>query len=79
MNSLGYELLQGDRVRNAIEIFKLNIKEFPDSYNVYDSMGEAYAIAGENDLAIKNYKKSLELNPQNKNAEDMIKKIEEKK
>jgi len=79
LNSLGYELLQGDRVKDAIVIFKLNIKEYPDSYNVYDSMGEAYSIAGENDLAIKNYKKSLEINPKNKNAEDMIKKIEEKK
>lgn len=79
LNTLGYQLLQGKRIKDAIEIFKLNIKEYPNSYNVYDSMGEAYAMDGNNELAIKNYKKSLELNPQNKNAEEMIKKIQEKK
>src|SRR5438034_420044 len=33
--------------------------------NTYDSLGEAYGVAGEKDLAIKNYEKSIELNPKN--------------
>jgi len=79
LNTLGYELLKSNRIKDAIAIFKLNIKEYPDSYNVYDSMGEAYMDDGQNDLAIENYEKSLELNPKNDNAKQMIKKINDKK
>ncbi|MBN1270673.1 MAG: tetratricopeptide repeat protein [Candidatus Aminicenantes bacterium] len=46
---------------------------FPDSANLYDSLGEAYLIQGNKDMAIKNYKKSLELNPDNQNAAKMLK------
>lgn len=60
-------------------MFKLNVALFPDSFNVYDSLGEAYMVAGERELAIKNYKKSLELNPNNTNAAKMLKKIKERK
>ena len=79
LNTLGYELLKSNRIKDAIAIFKLNIKEYPDSFNVYDSMGEAYMDDGQNDLAIENYEKSLELNPKNDNAKQMIKKINDKK
>jgi len=75
LNSLGYELIKGDRVKDAIEIFKLNIKEYPESFNVYDSMGEAYMIDGQDDLAIENYEESLDINPKNDNAKKMIDKI----
>lgn len=78
LNSLGYELIKGNRVKDAIEIFKLNIKEYPDSYNVYDSMGEAYMIDGQDDLAIENYEKSLDINPKNDNAKKMLEKINSK-
>jgi peptidylprolyl isomerase len=78
LNTLGYQLLQIGRTKDAIEIFKLNIKQFPNSFNVYDSMGEAYMIDKNKELAVKNYEKSLELNPKNKNAEEMIKKLNEK-
>ncbi len=79
LNTLGYDLLKGSRVKDAIEIFKLNIEQFPNSFNVYDSMGEALAVDGQIDMAINNYKKSLEINPQNKNAEEMIQKLNDKK
>ncbi|MGH9906168.1 MAG: DUF3471 domain-containing protein [Pyrinomonadaceae bacterium] len=46
--------------------------------NTYDSLGEAYMVNGDKELAIQNYKKSLELNPQNTNAVDMIKRLESK-
>ncbi len=58
-----------------IEIFKLNGEAFPQSSNVYDSLGEAYMINGDKELAIKNYEKSVELNPQNTGGIEMLKKL----
>jgi CubicO group peptidase (beta-lactamase class C family) len=75
INSLGYEYLQAGKLKEAIEIFKLNVTAFPQSFNVYDSLGEAYAAAGERDLAIKNYEKSLELNPKSQSGIDALKKL----
>ncbi|MCK4226548.1 tetratricopeptide repeat protein [candidate division WOR-3 bacterium] len=60
-------------------MFKLNVALFPDFFNVYDSLGEAYMVAGEKELAIKNYKKSLELNPNNADAAEILKKTKERK
>jgi CubicO group peptidase (beta-lactamase class C family) len=68
LNRLGYELLQGKKVTEAIEIFKLNVEAYPQSANVYDSLGEAYMIHGDKELSIAAYKKSLELDPKNMNA-----------
>jgi tetratricopeptide (TPR) repeat protein len=48
---------------------------YPNSYNVYDSYGEACFINGDYNEAIKNYKRSIELNPNNTNAIEMLKKI----
>ncbi len=78
LNNLGYQLLGMKKIKEAIEIFKLNVDVFPESSNVYDSLGEAYLINGDKELAIKNYEKSLELNPDNKNAIEMLKKLQEK-
>ena len=75
MNNAGYELLQAGKVKEAIEVFKLNVNAFPKSANVYDSLGEAYMKDGNKELAIENYKKSLELNPGNQGAVDMLKKM----
>jgi tetratricopeptide (TPR) repeat protein len=79
INSLGYILLRDDKTEEAIAIFKLNVSEHPKSWNVYDSLGEAYMKQGEKELAIENYQKSLELNPNNQNGKDMLKKLEVKK
>jgi dienelactone hydrolase len=79
LNVLGYTLLGEKRVKEAIEIFKLNVAVYPEAFNTYDSLGEAYLMNGERELAIKNYKKSLELNPQNTNATEALKKIEQPK
>jgi len=68
--------LQGGRIEDAIIILKLNSEVYPESFNVYDSLGEAYMIAGEKELAIENYKKSLELNPDNSNAVEMLNELE---
>ena len=78
INALGYALLQRKRLRDAIEVFKLNTEDHPQSFNAYDSLGEAYMTNGDRELAIKNYKRSLELNPGNTNAAEMLKKLENK-
>ncbi len=76
LNTFGYQLLQNGNVDEAIKIFKVNAESFPKSFNVYDSLGEAYAAKGDKENAIKNYKKSLELNPDNENAKDMLQKLQ---
>ena len=75
LNHLGYQLLQGGKVDAAIAIFRLNADAFPKSANVYDSMGEAYMNHGDRTLAIKNYERSLALNPANDNASKMLAKL----
>ncbi len=75
INSLGYMLLRDGRTEEAIEMFKLNVIEHPGSWNVYDSLGEAYMNHGEKELAVGNYQKSLELNPNNENGKAMLKKL----
>ncbi len=75
VNLLGYQLLNANRTKEAIEVFKFNVSVFPQSGNVYDSLGEAYMKAGENEKAVENYSKSLTLDPANKNAEEMLKKL----
>jgi tetratricopeptide (TPR) repeat protein len=72
LNELGYQLLYINRYKDALKIFKLNVAEYPQAFNPYDSLGEAYMIVGIKSLALKYYKKSLELNPQNINAVQMI-------
>lgn len=80
LNMLGYYLLQEMKnIKDAIEIFKLNVKAHPEDANAYDSLAEAYAKSGERELAIKNYAKSLELNPQNTNAIKKLNELIEKK
>ena len=76
LNSLGYQLLNDERVEDAIKIFTLLVSEFPNSANAYDSLGEAYLKNDNRVLAIKNYEKSLALNPKNENAERVIVDIE---
>jgi len=75
LNTLGYELLTEKQYGAATEVFIKNVKLFPNSANTYDSLGEAYMKAGNKELAIKNYKKSLELNPDNDNAEKMLEQL----
>ena len=75
MNGVGYQLLGMKKVKKAIEVFKLNVEAFPQSANVYDSLGEAYMMNGDKELAIKNYEKSIELNPQNTGGIETLKKL----
>lgn len=79
LNNLGYKYLQEENIKEAIILFKLNTTAFPKSGNTFDSLGEAYLKDGQVDLAITNYKKSLELDPNNENARKVLKEIEELK
>ena len=79
LNGLGYILLSSGQTQDAIAVFRRNVHEYPKSANVYDSLGEAYMKAGKKDLAIQNYETSLQLNPKNQNAMDMLKKLKEMK
>jgi predicted negative regulator of RcsB-dependent stress response len=63
LNNYGYQLLNQGDVDKAIEILALNTKRHPESANVWDSLGEAYATKGDKKNAITNFKKSLALNP----------------
>ena len=77
LNRLGYQLLGLEKVDEAIEIFKLNVEVYPTSSNAYDSLGEAYMNNNQKELSVKNYEKSIELNPKNANAIKMLKKLNE--
>jgi tetratricopeptide (TPR) repeat protein len=74
LNSLGYLLIDQNKLQEAINIFKLNVLLFPNVSNVYDSLAEAYEKSGDKDNAMKNFLKALELDPQ---AENAMKKVRE--
>jgi len=76
LNRLGYQLLRSGKPKEAIEIFKLNVEAYPQAYNTYDSLAEAYMTVNERELAIQNYKKSIELNPKNTNGVEALKRLE---
>jgi len=76
INMMGYQLLGQEQPQLAIAVLELNAKTYPESSNVYDSLGEAYMNDGQIELAIKNYRKSLELDPGNGNAQQMIKQMQ---
>ncbi|MCH7496059.1 MAG: c-type cytochrome [Candidatus Marinimicrobia bacterium] len=78
LNNLGYAVLS-ENPEGAVKVFKLNSKEYPKSGNVWDSLADGYMLNGDNKKAKKYYKKSLKLNPDNQNAKDMLKKLEESK
>ena len=75
LNQLGYQLLTKGETKDAIQVFQMNVEEYPKSWNCYDSLGEGYMKAGQKELAIQNYTKSIELNPDNKNGIEMLKKL----
>ncbi|MEM8484897.1 MAG: serine hydrolase [Bacteroidota bacterium] len=72
MNGLGYALLQQDKVDAAVAMFTLNTETYPDAFNTWDSLGEAYMERGDHEKAIAHYEKSLTLNPRNENAKEKL-------
>ena len=76
MNIVSYKLLLSDRTKEASEVLKVAIEVFPNAFNLYDSYGEVLLILGEKEKAIWNYKKSVELNPNNHNGIRILKELE---
>ncbi len=71
----GYQRLNNNDFVHAIEIFTENVKNNPQSANAYDSLGEAYMKSGNKNSAIKNYEKSIKLDPHNQNAVHMLQEL----
>lgn len=75
MNVFGYALLGKNRVTDAIEVFKLNTEAYPNSANVYDSLGDAYQAAGRKDEAIRSYERALSIDPNYPSSLENLKKL----
>jgi len=75
INGIGYYALGKKNFEGAIAVFSLNCDLYPESWNVYDSLAEAYFMSGNTMAAIENYKRSIELNPGNHNGKQMLEKL----
>lgn len=72
LNNIGYFLLASEDKPAALGLFRLITKYYSNSWNAYDSLAEAEAVNGYMEAAIRDYKKSLALNPKNDNARRQI-------
>lgn len=75
LNTYGYVLLAQDKTEEAILVFTINTLAYPKDAGPYDSLGEAYKEIGNNDLAIENYKKALELDPESETAKEALEEL----
>jgi len=76
LNNLGLQLVFDPKTSGyGINIFLLATSLYPNSWNLYDSLAEAYLFLGDTSYAISNFKKSLDLNPQNQNAIDRLEQL----
>ena len=75
-NALGYRLLQESHPESAVFVLEKTVGLYPESWNAWDSLGEVAAKAGRKEQAIASYRKSLELNPNNKNGRAMLDQLE---
>jgi hypothetical protein len=78
LNQRGHQYLEANKIKEAIGLFSISVAIFPDSWNAYDSLGEAYVAAGDIESAKLNYRRSLELNPGNQNAINVLKALEKR-
>lgn len=77
-NRLGYKMIKGQKIDEAIEIFKINTKMYPNSSNTYDSLADGYLKKNDTVNAIINYKKALSINPENRSSKRNLDKITKK-
>ena len=75
LNRMGYNYMRVNKISQAKEIFKINIVLYPKNSLVYDSMGDAFKKEKDTLKAIEFYKKSLAINPENKNSLKNLKKL----
>lgn len=78
LNDVAYMLLNLKKQEKALEVFQFNTKEHPESWNVWDSLGEGYENFGDAKNAIINYEKSVEINPKNRHGLERLKILQEK-
>ncbi|MCF8238622.1 MAG: class A beta-lactamase-related serine hydrolase [Saprospiraceae bacterium] len=79
LNNLGYDLMNEGQVENAIVIFTINTRLFPDIANCWDSLGEALAEHGETKKAITAYRKALEIRPDLPTSIQALKRLDQGK
>ena len=79
LNTIGYNYLNTKKYTEAINIFKIITEIYPESWNAFDSLGEAYMKVGNNELAIENYEKSIKLNPDSKSGAEALMHLKENK
>jgi tetratricopeptide (TPR) repeat protein len=82
VNRIAYYLLRSKDEKDrseALKLFELNTKNYPNSFNAFDSLGEAFEALGENKKARQNYEKSIELNPKNQHAKMKIESLKKSK
>jgi len=75
INARGYRFLQSEKTEQAKAMFEINVNLYPESWNAYDSLGEALAATGNTEAAIAMYEKSLVINPENENGTRMLERI----
>ncbi len=78
VNGLGFQLLQRGKIEMGLAVLQFNAKEHPRSFWVYESLAEAYLMSGQTEMAVINFKKILELDPDNRNALEKLNELEKK-
>ena len=76
INRLGYRFLQTERPEQAVALLRINVELYPESWNSYDSLGEALLATGDQDGAVAMYEKSLELNPDSTSGREALARIQ---
>ncbi len=76
LNSMAYQFMNMKQYPKAEQLFLLNIKFYPKSFNVYDSIGDLYELKGEREKAIENYKKAIKLNPKSAYTKEKLEELE---
>ncbi|MHC4428022.1 MAG: alpha/beta fold hydrolase [Planctomycetota bacterium] len=79
LNNLGYGVMRAGMIDLAIDVFRLNTAAYPEAFNTWDSLAEAFMNKGDLEQAVKYYNKSLELQPDNTNAVQMLERIREQR
>jgi tetratricopeptide (TPR) repeat protein len=75
LNTIGYNLLNAGLVDDALRVFELNTKEYPEDWNVFDSCGEALMKAGKTDLAIRSYERARAIGPSQEHPLQMLREL----
>ena len=77
--AVGDEFLKNKRYSDAAAVYTLAVTDYPDSYKAFNKLGASHILAGNKELAIENFEKSLQINPQNKIAGENLRKLKGEK